>query len=76
MERRRNNIPGRENKKYEETDFRGRTSNYVTWYRRVKETKVQEGARDADGEQIILLQQTKGVMSPDFYFQNTTLDFW
>ena len=30
MERRRNNIPGRENKKYEETDFRGRTSNYVT----------------------------------------------
>ena len=37
---------------------------------------MQEGARDADGEQIILLQQTKGVMSPDFYFQNTTLDFW
>lgn len=33
-------------------------------------TEVPEGARDADGE------QSKGAMSPEFYFQNTTLDFW
>jgi len=38
--------------------------------------KCRKGLEMQMGEQILLLQQTKGVMSPDFYFQNTTLDFW
>lgn len=73
---RRESSPGRGNKRYKRAGFRERIRKQHPIKRKSGEKKAPEGAGDGEGEQITSGAAGWRGMSSDFYFKNTTLDFW